>query len=108
MADYAISGVWKLNGTITHYAVHTVNKTANTFNNATKYTKADAVRLLDNNLNSARTLIWNYTNEYWDWGADIQVVGSGSDRYLRTRQDGTVRDNLSNLINYGWVTNNFA
>ncbi|WP_428068206.1 DUF3892 domain-containing protein [Chryseobacterium gambrini] len=107
MATYAISGVWKDNtGTITHYAIHTVN--GNTLGLATKYTKANAINLLDNNQNSARTLLWNYTDQNWQWGTTVQVVGAGVNRYLRTTQDGTVRDNLAHLINYGWVTNNFA
>ncbi|WP_312824887.1 DUF3892 domain-containing protein [Epilithonimonas sp.] len=109
MAHYAISGVWKdSNSVITHYAVHTVNIAENTFRKAKKYTKAQAVQLLDNSLNSARTLIWNYSTERWNWGSKIDVVGSNSNRYLRTIQDSTERNNLAHLINYGWITNNFT
>jgi len=109
MANYAISGVWKdSNNVITHYAIHTVNMSANSFERATKYTKTEAVNLLDNSLNSARTLVWNYSTERWNWGTDIDVVGSGTNRYLRTIQDSTERNNLAHLINYEGVANNFT
>ncbi|HBV15795.1 DUF3892 domain-containing protein [Chryseobacterium carnipullorum] len=109
MANYAISGVWKdSNNVITHYAIHTVNITENNFQKAIKYTKAQAIQLLDNSVNSARTLIWNYSTERWNWGTTIDVVGSAANKYLRTVQDSTERNNLAHLINYGWVANNFT
>ncbi|KFC20076.1 DUF3892 domain-containing protein [Chryseobacterium sp. FH1] len=110
MAHYAISGVWKdANGTITDYAIHTANKEKNTVDNpAKKYSKAEAIKLLDNSQNSAQTLLWNYTSKVWKWGTDIIVVATGTNKYLRTIQDGTVQDNLDHLINYTFVTNNMS
>lgn len=108
MADYAISGVWKDdNGTIINYAIHTVNLEENIVYYATKYSKAEAIRLLENPQNSARTLLWNYTSQSWKWGTIVNVVGSGTNRYLRTTQDKTVKDNLAHLINYSFVCNDF-
>lgn len=110
MANYAISGVWKdSNGTITHYAIHDANFTANSTDNpAKKYSKAEAITLLDNSINSAKSMLWNYSTHGWNWGTTIQVVGTGTNRYLRTTQDGTVRDNLDHLIDYSFVTMNLS
>lgn len=109
MAKYAISGVWKnTQGTITHYAVHEFNEQENSMELGVKMTKATAVRLLENYQNSAITILWNYAQLGWVKGTTINVVGTAADRYLRTTQDGTVRDNLGHLINYGLITNNFA
>ncbi|MBN8623687.1 MAG: DUF3892 domain-containing protein [Flavobacteriales bacterium] len=109
MTHYAISGVWKdSNGTITHYAVHDVDVEKNTFFKAKKYSKVQAVNLLDNSSTSARTLLWNYADECWKWGTYIDVVGTSPNKYLRTRHDGTERNNLAHLINYGWVANDFT
>jgi hypothetical protein len=41
-------------------------------------------------------------------GQPFQVVGTGTNRYLRTTQDGTVRDNLNHLIDYSFVTMNLS
>lgn len=106
MAEYSISGVWKdVTGTITHYAIHASNST--TVFKGTKYSKAEAVALLSKPENTAETIIWNYENANWKVGAMIEVEGLGVNRYLRTRRDKTVRDNLDNLINYGWITDDF-
>lgn len=106
MAKYAISGVWKANnGTITHYAFHTV--TDNNLSKATKKAKDDAITLLDTNGNSAQTVIWNYNSEAWNWGTEVNVVGNAPNRYLRTNHDSVLRDNLAHLINYGYIANNF-
>ncbi|OCB75543.1 hypothetical protein B0A79_23815 [Flavobacterium piscis] len=109
MANYAISGVWKNDkNVITHYAIHQFSYKDNTIGLAAKTTKSNAVSLLDNSQNSAITILWNYNTEGWKRGATITVVGSNPNKYLRSNQDGTVVDNLSNLINYGSVTNNFS
>lgn len=110
MADYVISGVWKDNNdVITHYAVH--RKTGfngNYIEKPQKYTKGQAIALVSNPQNNVYTVIWNYSTALWSSGALIQVVGSGSNSYLRTNADNTVRDNLDNLINYNWITNDFS
>jgi hypothetical protein len=109
MANYAISGVWKnSNNVITHYAIHHFSEKENTIGLATKTTKSNAISLLDNSQNSAITILWNYNTEGWNRGATVSVVGSYPNKYLRTNQDGTVVDNLSNLINYGLVATNFS
>lgn len=110
MAHYAISGVWKdANGTITDYAIHSADKEKNTVDNpAKKYSKAEAIRLLDNTQNSARTLLWNYTSKNWNWGTTVNVVGTATDKYLRTTQDGNVRDNLDHLIDYSYIAKNLS
>lgn len=98
MANYKISGVWISNGTITHYAMHTINP--NNISQAVKTLKSEAVRILSDPSNEAVTWLWNYQTSYWQNGAKVIVV-NGS--FLRTTQDGTVRDNLSHLIDYDWL-----
>jgi hypothetical protein len=99
MAKYKISGVWKdSDNIITHYAFHLVKE--NSIDFAKKTSKVEAVRILSQSENTAITWLWNYKNEYWQDGENVTVV-SGS--YLRSNQDGTVRDNLSHLIDYDWL-----
>jgi hypothetical protein len=108
MADYAISGIWTdTNNVITHYAFHIYN-TNGSLRQATKKTKAEAVRLLDNEQNSGITILWNYTDQEWQTGTTINVVGTSPNRYLRTTHDRTVHDNLSHLINYGYIADNIS
>lgn len=109
MANYTISGIWKdANKVITHYAVHMLDNEKSLIGLATKMNKSAAIKLLENPQNRAITMLWNYGSESWKRGTDIIVVGAGNDRYLRTTQDSTVRDNLAHLINYGLVTINFS
>ncbi|MCD0456327.1 DUF3892 domain-containing protein [Chryseobacterium sp. LC2016-27] len=109
MANYTISGIWKdTNGVITHYAVHEFDDGTNTAELATKMSKAAAIQLLERPLNNAITMLWNYSDEGWKRGTDVNVVGTGANKYLRTTQDNTVRDNLAHLINYGFITDDFA
>jgi hypothetical protein len=110
MADYVISGVWKdVNDVITHYAIHRrTGINGNYIEKPQKYSKAQAIALVGNAQNSVFTVIWNYQTALWYTGALIQVVGSGSNSYLRTNADSTVKDNLDNLINYNWITNDFS
>lgn len=98
MANYKISGVWKTNNIITHYAFHTVNQSGTS--RGVKTTKAEAVRLLSNSDNSAVTWIWNYQTAGWNNGEKVEVV-NGS--YLRSNPDNKVTDNLAHLINYDWL-----
>lgn len=109
MVNYTISGIWKdTNGVITHYAVHEFDDDDNTISLATKMSKSAAVKLLEQSQNKVITMLWNYTDEGWKRGTDIIVVGTGNDKYLRTTQDSTVRDNLAHLINYGMITKEFS
>jgi hypothetical protein len=101
MAIYRISGIWKRDNVITHYGIHTVSATGTS--RAVKTSKAAAILLVENNSNTVTTWIWNYTSMFWVVGSTVNVVGIGTNKYLRTTQDNTVRDNLGHLINYDWV-----
>lgn len=109
MAEYRISGIWKNdNNVITHYAVHLRTKSVDgksyTINKPVKMTKAAAVELLQKENNTAKTYLWNYAASAWFAGGDVHVV-AGNPPFLRTNHDGTVRDNLLHLINYGYIIN---
>lgn len=100
MAQYRISGVWKTdNGVITHYALH--KPSVDGYFQAEKTTKDQVIRILGAG-HTVKTWVWNYTKTDWVDGQAIHVVDSGSNRYLRTAPDGTIRDNLDNLINAEW------
>lgn len=103
MAQYAITGIWKDdNDTITDYAIHLVTEHLNpnllTVWRAEKYSKKDAINLVQNNF--VQTAIWDYTQQLWILKAKVKVVGN----YLRSESDDTVRDNLDNLLNYRNIT----
>lgn len=101
MADYLISGIWKdSEGTITHYAIH---KTAT--KRARKYTKAEAVELLEKESNSATTWLWNYDKKNWDLGEEVTVVEIKKEKFLRTKHNDKTIDNLAQLIDYDWLLN---
>ncbi len=100
MAHYFISGVWRDNaGVITDYAFHLFNNENNTFGPLQRKSKIDAILLLSLG-NTAQTLLWNYTDATWKKGANVNLVGTAPDQYLRTSGDSTVRDNLDNLISF--------
>lgn len=102
MTTFRISGVWKdTNGTITHYAMHT--ETNNGTTRAKKTSKSEAIKLVKKAENKATTWLWNYTKANWQVGEDVIVASRLGEEYLRTEPDGTIRDNLSNLINYDWI-----
>ncbi|SIT08930.1 Protein of unknown function [Chryseobacterium ureilyticum] len=111
MRNYVISGVWRdFTGTITDYAVHAVtniNPPHFSFDQATKYSKADAIALFDNPRISVWTVIWNYTTKAWHSESEVSVIGHGIDRYLRSSPNGIIQDNLEHLIDYGSITNGF-
>ena len=98
MANYKISGIWHNGKEITHYAFHFIND--NSIDRAIKISKADAVRLLNNDANHAITWLWDYTNCRWKDGAKVEAISSG---FLRSYHDGKVSDNLAHLINYRWI-----
>lgn len=106
MAEYRISGIWKDGDAITHYAVH--NRVKNSkggyiIEHAMKKTKAQTIAIVENSANVVETYIWNYTSASWSAGAPVHVVGTGSNRYLRSNHDNKTKDNLSHLINYGYI-----
>lgn len=104
MATYRISGVWKSDGVITHYAFHTLTDAANNIvTQAQKVSKADAIRLLETPGNLASTIVWNYTRAAWYVEETVQVVGSGTNKYLRSNPDKQVSDNLGHLPNYSLI-----
>lgn len=105
---YAISGIWKDNANvITHYAIHSLNLNDKTVGFAEKKSKPEAIRLLSSNYNIAKTILWNYKTQCWDLGSSIEIVGTQFNKYLRSNHDETERNNLSHLIDYGFVTDSF-
>lgn len=102
MPQYKISGVWKdSNNIITHYAIHSPVQGGLT--RATKYSKAQAVALLEVPGNSAITWLWSYTNAYWVDGQRVEIVDGSSGKYLRSDRDNRLTDNLGHLINFDWI-----
>jgi len=101
MAEFRISGVWKNEGVITHYAFHTVLK--NGVTRAEKKTKADAVALLEKAVNRAKTWMWNYTQTRWVAGEEVEVVNGITGKYLRSNPDNQLTDNLGHLIDFDWI-----
>jgi len=90
MTDYFITGVWKdKNGNITDVYLHKNGE--NGFEKGIK-TPENSVILLIKQGKSIKTLIWNYPT--WKQKAEIIVVQD----YLRTKPNGTEKDNLDNLI----------
>ncbi|WP_312765326.1 DUF3892 domain-containing protein [Epilithonimonas sp.] len=106
MSEFRITGIWKnKDGVITHYAIHERTKNSDgsfTLGYAKKVEKDDAVDLLLLKGNSAKTYLWNYSTSSWLSGADVHVI-EGEPLYLRTEADSTEKDNLSHLINYGFI-----
>ena len=103
MAEFRISGIWLgSEGVITNYAIHTAVKSDGNryfIGNAEKYTKKDAVELLLQKGNTAKTYLWNYTACGFDEGSDVQVT-KGKPLYLKSNPDSTESDNLLHLIDY--------
>ncbi len=100
MSRYYISGIWKANGVVTHYAVHAPEE--NSWTRATKTTKANAVALIEQNGITAYTRMWNYRLASWTHGEEILVVSVNGVKHLRSHADGKPTDNLDNLINADW------
>jgi hypothetical protein len=98
MANYYITGVWKDNDTITHYAVHPIDADGNFTRKSTKTSKAEAIKLVEATGNKVTTLTWNYAGANWHIGQPVSVVGSGTDKYLKSAPDDKVSDNLGHLI----------
>lgn len=101
MAEYKISGIWKNDDVITHYAMHTVTENGHT--RAKKVSKKDAIELLEKPQNSAITWLWNYKSCFWYNGENVQVVNA-ADKYLRSNPDNKETNNLGHLIDYDWIS----
>lgn len=102
MATFKISGVWKnSDGVITHYAMHTITQSGIT--RANKTTKTEAIRLLEININTAKTWIWDYNSTRFVDGQNVEVINSSNGKYLRSDQDNKLSDNLGHLINFDWI-----
>lgn len=67
------------------------------------YSKAEAIALLEAKDASAVTWLWDYSRCKWKVGEEVEVVGSGDDKYLRTKPDNKLTDNLAHLIDYDWI-----
>ncbi len=99
MAQYRISGIWKdSSGAITHYAIHEVK--TDSLTRGVKTAKSDAVKLVDNTLNTATTYLWNYKTATWNIGEPVHAVEK---KFLRSNPDGKVSDNLAHLIDFDWL-----
>ncbi|NCP07192.1 MAG: hypothetical protein COZ16_04070 [Flavobacteriaceae bacterium CG_4_10_14_3_um_filter_31_253] len=95
-ADYFISGVWKDNSErITDVMLHTVNDN-DSFQFGVKTSESSVINLLKVN-KTIKTITWEYPD--WYIGAFVTYVTIGSNEYLRTVANATVKDNLDNSIN---------
>ena len=101
MAKYRISGVWKDNNVITHYAFHTVGE--KTTSRASKISKKEAISLLETNGNVAVTIVWDYITASWKIGENVEVINGSNGKYLKSNPDNTTTDNLSHLIDFDWI-----
>ena len=86
---------------ITHYAFHTVNK--DYIGRATKKSKSEAIKLLENSSSTAVTWVWNYSSSSWKIGENVEVVNGRTGKYLRSDPDNTKTDNLGHLIDFDWI-----
>ena len=105
MAKYRISGIWKgTNDAISHYAFHEVSQNNdNIVAKPIKTSRTDAIKLLETKGNTATTLVWNYTSAGWYVGETVEVVGSGSGKYLRSNPDKSITDNLGHLPDFSLI-----
>lgn len=102
MATFKISGIWKNeNNVITDYAFHEVGEKSTS--RAFKVSKARAIELLEKTENTAKTWIWNYSSAMFVNGQNVEVVGSGNNKYLRSDADNKLTDNLGHLIDFDWI-----
>ena len=103
IADYLISGVWfSANGSkrVTHVLLH--KDTDSGFELGQKKTEAEVIKLIDAGY-SVKTAIWNYKSAGLSEGAEVGYEEKGTQKILRTHKDGTVTDNLDNMLNMGWL-----
>lgn len=102
MAEYRISGIWKVDGVITYYAFHTQIETGVT--RATKRSKAEAIAIVETVGNTVTTWVWNYGAAGWNIGEAVHVINGSGGKYLRSNPDNRLTDNLGHLINFDWLT----
>ncbi|MDI1256735.1 MAG: DUF3892 domain-containing protein [Flavobacterium sp.] len=96
--EFLITGVTKNNGIITDYGFHRLNATHDKFYPLRMKTKAEAIRLVQNQANSAFTGTWDYQSAQWVKGEKVRVIGIGSNAYLKSDPDDEITDNLGHLI----------
>lgn len=98
MALFYVSGIWTDNSkTITHIFLHHTTANGGVVKGE-KTTLNQLIQLLSGN-HDIWTITWNYNEGKWYKGQEIQRVTRGSTYYARTIKDGTVTDNLDNLLN---------
>jgi hypothetical protein len=66
----------------------------------TLYKKEEAIKLMK--VAPLYTLEWDYKVASWKKGAEIDTEVVNNITYLRTVKDGTILDNLKNLIDYDY------
>jgi hypothetical protein len=98
MADYYISGVWKVSGKVTHVFLHATN--GSKFDvQGIKRSEAYVINLIKTDKKTVYTLVYNYNNNNdWSEGAKVNVIQEGNTEYLRTSADKTLKDNLDNML----------
>jgi len=103
MPTFRISGVWKNSSNIiTHYAVHSVS--TDSTSRATKFTKIQAIGLVEASGNTVTTWVWNYNNACWTVGEKVYVVNGQNVKFLRSNPDNQITDNLGHLIDFDWIS----
>ncbi len=96
MASYFVTGVWKdANKVITEIFLHSVNSNGS-FGKGQKTTVADGVRLIESG-SSLKTMRWDYKIPGWVVCEPILVIHQNG-KFLRTKADAKVEDNLDNMI----------
>ena len=97
-ADYLISGVWFIPGTkiVGSVQVHVDN--GDSVGAGQKTTSAEVISAIKAG-RSFKTIVWNYSSGAFNQGADVGYVTENGKQYLRTHRDGTVTDNLDNMLN---------
>ena len=99
MATYRITGIWKSDNVISHYAIHSVSLEGTS--RLVRKTKAQVIKLVEDG-NTVTTWVWNYKTCAWNVGENVHVVGTGANRYLRSNPDNRITDNLAHLLNMDW------
>lgn len=84
------------------YAVHTPSGTG--YSKAKKYTKAEAIALVETRGNEVYTWLWNYSSAQFVAGSRVEVVNNRDGKYLRSVADNSKRDNLLHLIDFDWIS----
>lgn len=103
-ADYLISGVYfgTRNGSkyVSHVQLHL--DTDNGVEAGAKTIEAEVIKKLKAGY-TVKTMLWNYSTGNFSQGAAVSYQKVGNYEYLRTHKDGTVTDNLDNMLNMDWI-----